>query len=517
MKEKSKIKIEWLGISEITPYQRNTKVHPKDQIDKIANSISTFGFSQPIAVDKNKVIIAGHGRLEAAKALNMENVPCVILDLTEEEARVYRIADNRTNESEWEKDLLSFELGTIEREGLFDLSLTGFDFDELKELMLDDTESQNGKSESENSIKLSDKFLVPPLSVLDVRQGYWRQRKDQWLKLGIKSEEGRGENLLKMSDTMLQPDPEKRKKIKDREIQNNGAQAFNDNDKLKAYAHIKDLVLKGYSNEEAKKMCNEEPQKVFKILGIAPNTNGTSIFDPVLCELAYRWFSPAGGNVLDPFAGGSVRGITAALLGRYYYGGELRKEQVEANRLQADKICPGIKPVWACADSREIDKTFADKPIDLIFSCPPYADLEVYSDDPKDISTMDYKEFMTAYREIIAKSVSLLKPDRFAVFVIGEVREKNNGGFYKNFVPDTIKAFEDAGAKHYNEIVLLTPVGWLALRAGRTFSATRKIGKTHQNVIVFCKGDPKKATEACGEILIDNSIFDELSDEIETN
>src|SRR5574337_294332 len=67
--------------------------------------------------------------------------------------------------------------------------------------------------------------------------------------------------------------------------------------------------------------------------------SGTSIFDPVLCEIAYRWFSPPGGTVLGPFAGGSVRGIVAAKLGRQYIGGELRPEQVEANRAQADELC----------------------------------------------------------------------------------------------------------------------------------------------------------------------------------
>ena len=107
---------------------------------------------------------------------------------------------------------------------------------------------------------------------------------------------------------------------------------------------------------------------------------GTSIFDPVMCELAYRWFSAPGMQVLDPFAGGSVRGVVASVLGRRYFGNELRPEQVAANEAQAD-ICPDPKPVWHCGDSVNIREYFTGQ-ADFLFSCPPYADLEVYSDDP---------------------------------------------------------------------------------------------------------------------------------------
>jgi hypothetical protein len=230
---------------------------------------------------------------------------------------------------------------------------------------------------------------------------------------------------------------------------------------------------------------------------------GTSIFDPVLCELVYRWFSPRGGTVLDPFAGGSVRGVVASRLDRQYVGVELREEQVLANREQARRICADPKPVWHCGDSRGIMEICKGIAADLVFSCPPYADLEVYSDDPRDLSTLDYVRFMQSYRDIIQASVAMLKPDRFACFVVGEVREKTRGGPYRGFVPDTIRAFIDAGANFYNEAILVTAVGSLPLRAGKQFQATRKIGKTHQNVLVFCKGDPVRAARACGEIKIE--------------
>lgn len=233
---------------------------------------------------------------------------------------------------------------------------------------------------------------------------------------------------------------------------------------------------------------------------------GVSIFDPVLCELAYRWFSPPAGHVLDPFAGGSVRGIVATALGRHYTGVELRPEQVAANADQARVIIPRLTssaighPLWLEGDSREILPTLADREdvpaADLVFSCPPYADLEVYSDDPADLSNMAYDDFLTAYRQIIAASCALLRDDRFAVWVIGEVRDKR--GLYRGLVPDTIRAFTDAGLALYNEAVLVTPVGSLPIRAGRQFAAGRKLGKTHQTVLVFCKGDPRAAADACG-------------------
>lgn len=228
--------------------------------------------------------------------------------------------------------------------------------------------------------------------------------------------------------------------------------------------------------------------------------SGTSIFDPVLCELAYSWFSPQGGIVLDPFAGGSVRGIVASRLGRQYIGVELRQEQVEANRMQGEGICPDLPPVWHTGDSRNIDKICHDVEADFIFSCPPYVDLEVYSDDPNDLSTLKYEEFKRAYFEIIAKACGRLKQDRFACFVVGDVRDKK--GNYYNFVGDTVEAFRAAGLHYYNEAILVTALGSLPIRAGKQFTSGRKLGKTHQNVLVFVKGDGKRATQACGTVEI---------------
>jgi len=230
--------------------------------------------------------------------------------------------------------------------------------------------------------------------------------------------------------------------------------------------------------------------------------SGTSIFDPVLCELAYRWFCPIGGAILDPFAGGSVRGIVASVLGRRYTGIDLNVRQIKANEDQAGEIVikSNPRPRWITGDSTKV-RQLAKGAYDFVFSCPPYFDLEVYSDDPRDLSAMAPKDFLPAYRKIIAESCSMLADDRFACFVVGDVRSPE--GPYFNLVSETIAAFESAGLRLYNEAILVTSLGSLPIRASKQFVSGRKLGKTHQNVLVFVKGDWRKAVAACGEINVE--------------
>jgi Fe-S-cluster containining protein len=144
---------------------------------------------------------------------------------------------------------------------------------------------------------------------------------------------------------------------------------------------------------------------------------------------------------------------------------------------------------------------------DMLFTCPPYADLEVYSDKEGDISNMEYAEFRSAYFEIIKKACSRIAENSFAVIVIGEVRDGD--GNYYNFLGDTISAFVEAGMNYYNEIVLATMIGTLPIRAGRPFEQSRKIGKTHQNILVFCKGDARAAAEKIGSVHMGELVANE--------
>lgn len=218
----------------------------------------------------------------------------------------------------------------------------------------------------------------------------------------------------------------------------------------------------------------------------------TSIFDPVLAECLYKWFGIPNGTVLDPFAGGSVRGVVAGWLGMKYFGNDLSAEQIEENRKQAEhnKDILLEMPQWSIGDSANIDQIIKDQAptdkFDMIMSCPPYADLEVYSDDPADISNMPYEKFLETYRKIIKDSCAHLKENRFAVFVVGELRDQNSS--LRGFVYDTIKAFEDAGLRYYNHAILANDAN-CGMRV-RGHMRSRKLVHAHQDALVFTKGEP---------------------------
>lgn len=278
---------------------------------------------------------------------------------------------------------------------------------------------------------LRDKFIEPPFSVLDSKQGNWRNRVNKWKNLGIKSDVGR------------------------------------------------DAIINGTTNM-TKLMKDKSKVKGHKV------HDGTSIFDPALAEIIYSWFCIPNGLILDPFAGGSVRGIVANYLGYKYTGIDIRQEQIDSNRNQALNILPLTnQPQWYVGDSNIfLDTEFTHK-FDLLFSCPPYADLEKYSDLAGDISNMNYTDFIKIYKSIIKKGVNHLKKGGYAVFVVGEVRD--NKGYYRSFVPDTIEAMKEAGLKYYNEIIYLNGLAGACLTAGRIMDISKKVKKVHQNVLVFIK------------------------------
>lgn len=318
---------------------------------------------------------------------------------------------------------------------------------------------------SGDTSSLADRYLLPPFTLLDARTGWWRDRKAAWLATGIQSELGRPSKLLFASSA--QPPATYQKK-----------------NEFEAQMGRKATWAE---------FAQAHPESI--------KQHGTSVFDPVLCELIYRWFSAPGHLVLDPFAGGSVRGIVAAATHRAYVGMDLRSEQVTANLAQwRDLGEPALPaPTWVAGDALNIQQVLPQSlQADLLFSCPPYGNLERYSDDAADLSTMRYPTFLRTYRQIIKNSVAMLRNNRFACFVVGDIRDTQ--GLYRGFVSDTVAAFRDAGAGLYNEGILVTQAGSLPIRAGRAFEISRKLGKTHQQVLVFCKGDPKLATAACGAV-----------------
>ena len=188
--------IEHWPLDRLVPYDRNARTHSAEQVAQIAASIQEFGFTNPILVDGKDGIIAGHGRLQAARELAMATVPVVVLDhLTPAQRRAYVLADNKLAlNAGWDDAVLVGELQALQADE-FDLSLLGWSGDELAELLPDDDAPLPGSGAGDDMsppAKLADRFGIPPFTVLNAREGWWQERKRQWLALGIQSELGRG-------------------------------------------------------------------------------------------------------------------------------------------------------------------------------------------------------------------------------------------------------------------------------------------------------------------------------------
>lgn len=439
---------------------------------KLLESLLKYQFIAPFMVWENEGILycldGRHRCLDLSEATELgaivpEKLPANFIDCRDikeaaELVLVYSSAYAKITQQGLLEFVQKFDLDFPDLQGMMNIP----EFDEIAfQGLLNESE---GTEMLEKTIPatLKESFIFPPFSILDTRSGVWQERKRKWLALGFNSQETREDvELIAKSG------------------QSSGIYELRN--------MMRDTLKREPSWDEIIDYAKKKGLHVYE---------GASIFDPVLCELSYRWFCPIGGTILDPFAGGSVRGIVAGVLGYPYKGIDLRLGQVEANRKQASIL--GIENVeWFDGDSNDVLDTVSVTP-DFIYSCPPYAYLEKYSDDPKDLSNMTYEDFKDVYFSIIKKSVEQLKDDRFACFVVGDVRDKK--GFYLNFVSDTIQAFKDAGMELYNEIILVNVVGSLAIRVRRQFNGGRKVGKMHQNVLVFYKGDPKKIKDNYPEL-----------------
>ena len=288
---------------------------------------------------------------------------------------------------------------------------------------------------------LHEKYIVPPFSVFNTHQAYWRERLEKWRSFGIYIANGREAG-------------------------------------------------KSYDNRRMDK--GKRPRE----------NNGTSSFNPVLCEIVYKWFLPKDSDrILDPFAGGIVRGAVASILNHEYAGFDVNPVQVDSNIKEWEKVREKYEirdsTRWLKYDCR---KFVSNDKFDLIFTCPPYYNLEVYSDLESDLSTKaTYKDFLVEYTDIIKHTYSLLKDDCFSVWVVSDVRDKITTEYY-GLVADTIKIHQQAGFKFYKEIILYNDTGNLAITSGDYLNKARKVGRQHQNVLVFFKGDPKHIKEKFGPV-----------------
>ncbi|KAF0193952.1 MAG: hypothetical protein FD166_3618 [Bacteroidetes bacterium] len=458
--------------------QEGFKDLESDAAHRLKASILTNNFTQPFYVwedqDNGTIFcLDGKHRTLMLEALIKEgyNVPYFL-------PATFIHCDNKKEAAKL-VTIYSSIYARVSQQGLFDfMKEYDLDFTELREQMdlpefdmlemmelLNPTDAAATQA-AEARANLQERFIIPPFSILDTRQGYWFDRKRKWISLGLESDEGRPEELFMA-----------------RSGQSSGIYNLRN--------RMREATGQDPSWDEILKEAKKRGMHVY---------TGTSIFDPVLTEVVYSWFNIPGGQILDPFAGGSVRGIVASELGYKYTGIDIRLEQVEAN-IQQGKLLKAERANWITGDSSQMNDLLPESfQADLVFTCPPYADLEVYSDLDGDLSTMDYDKFLKVYREIISQACGRLREDRFACFVVGDIRDET--GIYRNFVSQTIEAFSDAGLVLYNEIILINVAGSLPVRVGRQMANSRKVGKMHQNVLVFYKGDPKKIKENYPEIEI---------------
>lgn len=527
------MQIETVSLSSLSSFEDNPRRISSDALARLKESIRSLGLFKPLLSWRDAgdrlVVIGGNQRLRAIREMvaagEVEEgpIPVVVYDGDEVSARTIALRDN-ASEGEWEwASLASYvtDLEALAREAAIDLdlTLTGFDAKTLDGLhalaekqrdaisTLFEGDEQDGTSPSgerdpstgtqdgagdEPPIlegrPLAERFLFNPFTVLDQRRGEWTERKRLWETL-FDSARGRGTEGPVVVESQV------------------GIKA--DAGILLVSVSGRDPTFYKQKREIERGLGRRISKDDFERFHYVPPANatgitatGTSVFDPVLAEIAYRWWAPREGDILDPFAGGSVRGIVAASLGHRYTGIDLRAEQVEENAEQWERVAgvlPGGRPAprWVTGDSTESDRLLdPEARFDFVFSCPPYFDLEVYSDDARDLSTLSWAAFLDGYRKAIRLAVERLRPNRFACFVVGEVRDER--GYYRNFVGETVRAFIDAGMSLYNEAILVSPSGSVAVRIPRAFGPYRKLGKIHQNVLVFYKGDVKRIPEEFG-------------------
>lgn len=278
---------------------------------------------------------------------------------------------------------------------------------------------------------LLEDFIVPPFSIFDTKKGYWIDRKRLWMKKINDNGESRDETL---SDVLI-------------------------------------------------------PNTYHSGKGLTHVSQSVSILDPVLSEIINLWFGIKNCKVFDCFAGDTVFGYVSSFLGNAFIGIELREEQVRINqkRCNADNLAAQ----YICDDGRNVQKYIQPQTQDLFFSCPPYFDLEIYSELENDASNQKlYTEFYSIIDTAFSKSAKCLKEDRFAVIVCGDVRDKKSGMYY-DFPSDIKNTFKKNGLILYNEIIMCERIGTACMKAAN-YMKNRKVVKTHQNILVFYKGDTKK-------------------------
>jgi hypothetical protein len=417
-------------IAEIKPNPKNPRVIKDDKFAKLVESLRSF----PEMLEKRPLVcvtdIDGKvfplGGNMRLKAAN---------ELKMKELPVV-MADDWTEEQRQEfiiKDNVGFgEWNWDELQSDWDveqLTMWGLDVPLFNSDQVSDSEEDD--KEIQAIQKLEDKFIVSPFSILNAREGKWQERKKYW-------------------NTLIGDNGESR-------------------DDIKSKVNAKS------SNWE------DKPYK-----GGVIREDAISILDSVLAEIVNKWFGLEKCKTFDCFAGDSVFGYVSSYLGNTFTGIELRQEQTDFN----NQRIKGFNSKYICDDGRNILNHIEENSQDLLFSCPPYFNLEIYSDLLNDASNQkEYQDFINILDVAFTNAIKCLKDNRFAVITVGDVRDKK--GNYFRFPDDIKDIFLKNEMKLYNELILIQSVGNGALRANR-YMGSRKVVKMHEQVLVFYKGNPKE-------------------------
>lgn len=485
------MKTETVKLSQIALNSANPRTINKDKFEKLINSILALPKMldlRPIVVDNTMVALGGNMRYRALSAIaemsdeelkerlsgirdfqkktqaeqdnlveywlrwkDKPTAPVIkAADLTDAEQREFIIKDN-VGFGEWDMDILANDWDS---DDLVDWGVDVWQMNTAGDAAEDEGGIGGG---GDSNPSLNDRFVVPPFSILDTRKGYWQRRKKMWRE--VIGDFGESRN-----DTLIQSPEIKYKDLYQKTRQHREELGLSFREYLEKY--VPDEV----KEREAKKILSQ----------------GVSLLDPVMAEVVCRWFGLDNCKTFDCFAGDSVFGYVSAYLGNEFVGIELRPEQAQLN----NERVADMNARYICDDGQNVANHIAPDSQDLLFSCPPYFDLEVYSDLPNDASNQSsYEGFIDILRNAFSKAVACLKENRFAVIVVGDVRDKKTG-FYYDFCGDIKRIFRDSGMSLYNEIILIETGASTALRAGR-YMESRKIAKMHQNILVFYKGKTK--------------------------
>lgn len=445
-RELETVKIEDIRFDADNPNEMNDL-----QMQALDQSFEKWGYVDPIVIDQNNVVANGEHRVKILEAKGYTEIPVLRFEFANDmDRRLFRQTFNKLHGSH-NKVKDAQELYALMQAGQMSMlsQLIAQDEQQIQAIMtyyhpdksLFSNQALKDMGAATGAGSLAANWGMPPFSVLDRRTTTWQKRKQEWINFGITSELGRNEGTK-----MFTKDINKFQKPKD----------------------------------EASK-------------------DQVSIFDPVLTELMCRWFTTPdiyqGATVLDPFAGGSVRGIVNGFLGNRYIGVDINPAQIEENERQYDAIKHKfpertIQPDWRIGDSQNIDTLVTAQDIDFMITSPPFWNLEKYSDQPGDISNMDWHGFRNNYSTIMEKCIKMLKPGAFAAINMSNIRDKQTG-FLINLVDFTTELFEMNGMRLYNEFVIVHPIFTLQFRAGRSFMSRRTVGKQHEFMLVYYKGNPK--------------------------